>query len=903
MNCAGTHFWGKTVLDRQGREVPGISVRDHCLNVGCVAEVLRNALPTSLQNMLRPGAATLAALHDAGKITVGFQAKCDRWLIVQALSDRSMKENWKQTSESNHGKVSAWVLRTWLKGRWPKADLDKLVHVIGAHHGALFGAKLFSKPLNEKGTDITDNVRQALCEELEALLDPLPAELKPLSDPELFLLAGLVSVADWIGSWIGSDEWLFPPAPLPLDFPPRSLEAARLDAGKAIKELGWRLPTLRPNLGFKDLFGFDSPSDLQQKAARLAAPPEVVLVEAAMGAGKTEAALALAYGLIEKGEAGGIYFALPTQVTSNRIHLRVHDFLSRCLNEPAMLRLAHMNSWLREDSTVQVPPAGRDDATPDTARKWFASSKRALLAPFGVGTIDQALLGVVAAKHFFVRQFALAGKVVVLDEVHSYDLYTGTLVAQLVRTLRELGATVVILSATLTSQRKRELLGLPKDAPLADAYPLLTILPRDGGPLQEQASSAGDSHEVQVRCVQLTEADAAAECLRRAEAGECVLWIRNTVAEAQAAMKRLRSDRCGETPELALLHSRFPLFRRERLERFWLNRLGKNPHRRPHGCVLVATQVVEQSVDIDADFLLTDLAPTDMLLQRIGRLWRHQGRPAMAARRPASAKHEVWVNHPALPGDTDAPALEAALGRSARVYAPYVLLRSLAEWQQVGKRGSLTLPTAIRPLLEATYDPGKEANDTPAWAELRRDLETQAAELRQKALSATRVWTLPDLEDEEGVQTRWSKLKTASLLLVRKARLKGKDGLELEPLHGRPFAIHPHLWEKDGAKAFAASKTIHRNLVRVDRWLVRDGITSTAKTLGPAAKALARHVHGEAAIGIVDGSTNGPIRWPGSEAPDSRLFYDEDLGVERLPRHTRTPPATTYLPDDDESDD
>ena len=107
-----------------------------------------------------------------------------------------------------------------------------------------------------------------------------------------------------------------------------------------------------------------------------------------MGAGKTEAALALAYGLIAKGEAGGIYFALPTQVTSNRIHLRVRDFLGRCLNEPAMLRLAHMNSWLRDDSTVQVPPAGRDDATPDTARKWFASSKRALLAPFCVGTID-----------------------------------------------------------------------------------------------------------------------------------------------------------------------------------------------------------------------------------------------------------------------------------------------------------------------------------------------------------------------------------------------------------------------------------------------------------------------------------------------------------------------------------
>ena len=333
-----------------------------------------------------------------------------------------------------------------------------------------------------------------------------------------------------------------------------------------------------------------------------------------------------------------------------------------------MLRLAHMNSWL-QSSTARVAPAGYDEATANTSRKWFASAKRALLAPFGVGTIDQALLGVVAVKHFFVRQFALAGKVVVVDEVHSYDLYTGTLVCQLVHTLREFGATVVILSATLTARRKRELLRLPEEASLGNAYPLLTILERDRGLPQEQTSTT-DLQEVYVRCVQLSDADAAAECLRRAKRGECVLWIRNTVAEAQAAMKQLRSDRCGETPELAMLHSRFPLFRREKLERFWFNRLGKKPRRRPNGCVLVATQVVEQSVDIDGDFLLTELAPTDMLLQRIGRLWRHQKLPEVAARRPICARREVWIKHPYLSDDADATQLEAALGKSARVYRP-----------------------------------------------------------------------------------------------------------------------------------------------------------------------------------------------------------------------------------------
>jgi CRISPR-associated endonuclease/helicase Cas3 len=267
--------------------------------------------------------------------------------------------------------------------------------------------------------------------------------------------------------------------------------------------------------------------------------PAVYIIEGPMGCGKTEAALAATYQLIAAGKAGGLYFALPTQTTSNRIHLRVRPFVERISDEPTTVRLAHSASWLAEiEPPPTLQPASPDNEARDhvrAGRSWFASSKRALLAPYGVGTIDQALLGVVAAKHFFVRQFALGGKVVVLDEVHTYDLYTSTLVDVLVRRLRELGCAVLVLSATLTKSRRRQLLEVDESEPLSDAYPLLSA---SGRPHLEVPCEPGPPKTVAVR---FADADLLVEdILARAQEGQCVLWIRNTVDEAQDAYRSLK---------------------------------------------------------------------------------------------------------------------------------------------------------------------------------------------------------------------------------------------------------------------------------------------------------------------------------------------------------------------------
>ena len=219
---------------------------------------------------------------------------------------------------------------------------------------------------------------------------------------------------------------------------------------------------------------------MQIKALNTITGPGVYVIEAPMGIGKTEAALGAAYQLLITEKAKGIYFALPTQATSNRMHLRMNEFLRRIAPEAPASRLIHGNSWLMEHDFGFHPAA-----------KWTKGSRQRMhgpdetglprpsglcIAPFGVGTVDQALLGVVAAKHFFVRHFALAGKVVILDEIHSYDIYTGTLIDKLITTLEGLGCTVIVLSATLTGKRRGQIVSGPDDAP-NDAelpYPLIT---------------------------------------------------------------------------------------------------------------------------------------------------------------------------------------------------------------------------------------------------------------------------------------------------------------------------------------------------------------------------------------------------------------------------------------------
>ncbi|MFN3703270.1 MAG: CRISPR-associated helicase Cas3' [Thermomonas sp.] len=700
---------------------PGRMVFDHCRIVGEVARALIARYPPRLGEVLFPeGSPLAAASHDTGKVSPTFFNKlmkaCQLPQIPGFLPE--IERQW-----GGHAGVSQAALKAMHVPRW-------IPEIAGQHHG--FSPNLAARHAEAEqfGGAAWQEQRLALVEELKACMAmdwPQPASVA-----QARLIAGLTSVSDWIGSGRHFEN---PGAPW------------QPNIERALDEAGFVPPVYRKGLSFQEIFGFPA-RPAQQQLIDAAMTPGMYVLEAPMGLGKTEAALYVAYRLLEQGQACGVYFALPTQLTSNKIHERFNQFLDRVLDDgcPQRALLLHANAWLVD---TEMGEEGRPGGA------WFNHAKRGLLAPFAVGTIDQALMAAMHVKHGFVRAFGLAGKVVILDEVHTYDAYTGALLDALVKLLRELRCTVIILSATLNQQRRSQLLQVPLTG---QAYPLITALPAGEG-VRELPVLADAGVQVAIH-LERDDTRAVDEVLERAAAGQQVLWVENTVKEAQQRYLDIASRASALGVEHGLLHSRYTMADRARIEERWVNLFGKpgRDRRSERGRILVGTQVLEQSLDIDADFLVSRFAPTDMLLQRMGRLWRHADTP-----RPTGARCEAWLLAPTLDVAIDSPS--AAFGLSAYVYAPYVLCRSLAVWCE---RSAVALPNDIRALIEATYVEQSEDGAMARWLhELnngtpRRKGRTALAQLARLGLAMDGN-TLP----ESKAQTRYSETDSLDVLLLR----------------------------------------------------------------------------------------------------------------------------------------
>ncbi len=725
--------FAKTWVNANGDRLLGRKVLNHCQIVGEVARELLTRMPYWLVEVLFPkGSELIAAAHDLGKVSPTFQKKIISSIFSQpdfpyselAGVDPSLENSW-----GGHAGLSQIAAEALKVGKY-------IPEILGQHHGYSPNPGLRLAHDESFGGSVWQERRAELLEDLRMVLQTdFPVVDTPL---KARVLAGLTTVADWLGS--GSlfenpaDDW-------------------RPRIQQSINNAGFVKPCLIRDLTFSDIFNGMQPREIQRSFIDSVAKPGMYILEAPMGLGKTEAALYAAYRLLSQDQANGLYFALPTQLTSDKIHDRVECFLQRIL-DPASphhkVLLLHGNAWLKEMELGKEGNPGGD---------WFQFGKRGILAPFAVGTVDQALMAVMNVKHGFVRAFGLAGKVVILDEVHTYDSYTGTILDEMVKALLDLHCTVIVLSATLTTQRRIALTGR---LTLVEDYPLITALPRDGELRELATAEIADVH-LKLRCVE--ESVALEEVLLRAELGQHVLWIENTVAEAQALFKIVTSRAVSLGIECGLLHSRFTKLDRHRNDDYWVGRFGREGwmQRGQQGRILVGTQVLEQSLDIDADFLISRFAPSDMLLQRMGRLWRHDGTP-----RPIGAAREVWLLTPAWQEALDQP--ERAFGKSAKVYSPYVLCRSLEVWRDLEQ---VALPSQIRSLVEQTYVAREEQG---IWLTLAHRLEKQRQDLRSMALLgvSSSVPTMPEAK----ASTRYGEQESVEVLLIKSFQMdKSRRGL------------------------------------------------------------------------------------------------------------------------------
>ncbi len=698
---------------------------------------------------------TIVALHDLGKLHRSFQSKSEEgWALgYGAAGEKRMEDNGRGF---DHGLYTALILRDYTRTLLPEwREWRNLIDVAAAHHGTLYTRTT----LNARG-----KYRQAVYEEdlivravrLLSRLFGAPGVLPPPPKSGAFamLLAGFCSVADWFGS--NSKVFTFRPEVETEEALAIYLEELRGEgrAQQQLDDAGLLGKMAESPPGYSDLFSFVTSLDLLRPLQRAALDVpfgqepggEIVVVEAPMGSGKTELALYLAAQAIGNGHADGIYFALPTQASSNAIFDRIEDFAGKISAHEGVISfaLAHGGKRFSEKyqelvrryrelrtefvASRQKGSGYGDRETGDpsevVAPSWLNSSKRSLLASIGVGTIDQTMLGALSVRHSFVRLFALSGKVVIFDEIHAYDTYMNVIIRRLLEWLGALGVKVILLSATLPRRLRRELLesygaasadDVPAYSNGYDPYPLMIHgtssenIPHAPTPPEEPEKVV----TVTMRSMPLDQRtlEGAQLAAKLAEGGGgCVAWIRNTVRETQEAWRLLREMGVP----VVTLHARFARWDRNRIERELVAMLGKNAGKkgepeRPQRLVVVATQVIEQSVDLDFDVMLSDLAPVDLLLQRSGRLWRHE-RPIEVRYR--HTRPELYILTPS-PEELQ----ELIFGSSAYVYDAETLLRTA---RLLEREDCWEMPAACRTLVAEVYD------NEEYWTKERLDAEEKA---------------------------------------------------------------------------------------------------------------------------------------------------------------------------------
>ncbi len=630
----------------------------------------------------------LVGLHDFGKATQGFQVR------IGALAGADGGHLAEAHAGLRHTTISAALARAMrgpIISGWCENPASMFDALIG-HHGQpvpepdILSCAVTASATWARGTSGYDPVA-----EVQLLVDALFAAFpKCMNAARAFptdtrfehAVAGLTMGADWLGSslaLIGPDN--------------RPAHVASTLA--SLPWAGWHSGAPHEAM----LGGYTARS--AQVAALTLPLEQLAIIEAPTGSGKTEASLIWASRLVDAELVDGLYFAVPTRSAATELHARVS----------ALMTAAH--PYLRGKIVRAIP--GSIDTDDGTLTTWaVGSSRKTQSAPVAIGSIDQALLSQVKSRHAWMRSLWLARHLLIIDEVHASDTYTGELMLRLVQEHMRAGGYVLAMSATLGEALRAKLVSRPLASfaqAVAEPYPVVT-----SGPHRMPVAAPGRNVRLRMDGYRT----AMAHAVHAAQVDRAVLWIRSTVANAIDDWEQFRQ----QGVPVMLHHSRYADEDRTWLDAQVLGVIGRAGQRR--GVVIVGTQTLEQSLDIDADLLVTDACPADVLLQRLGRLYRHRtGTPLAVLIHP-----EPWETY------VGARRFQA-LQRWHFVYSP-LMVRTTVEW--VVALGLIRVPEDVREVVETATHPehlAARARDYgPEWTAIEASMGAAAMQARQEALAS-----------------------------------------------------------------------------------------------------------------------------------------------------------------------
>ncbi|MER7369323.1 CRISPR-associated helicase Cas3' [Nonomuraea wenchangensis] len=773
----------------------------HALDTAAVAELL---FPKMFNPLLRDklrlafaplGAvqawmAFLAGLHDLGKLSPAFQAL--RRDLATALMGEPAASMLRKMPDGRllgervdipHGVLTTVhierIISEW--GAPRRTSLD-VAYALGGHHGFMPRSATVIEARKKRG-DHGGLLWANWCSEMVTELLRLRGLALPpasawgslhLDLGILVALSGLTSVSDWIAS----DTTNFPYAGSTVDLG-EYVSRAHRQAHRAVDRLGWTAWQVPNDVTFRGLFKA-TPRPVQEVVEALGRKSDeqvLLIVEAPTGEGKTKAALQAAAGMVrsarDAGEELGLFFATPTKATSNQAYREIREMLKQ--HQPDLaVRLLHGSAaeFLAAESATAdgagaVQPTGVDEdggsSTQADAREWFTHNK-GLLAPIGVGTWDQVLMAGIRSKHVFVRMTGLAGKVVVIDEVHALDTYMSTLLDRVLRWLGFMGVSVILLSATLPAHRRSQLIGSWRDglgqsneqSPAATSdliYPRVTCAAAEDITVAPvRASDLNADRRVRLSIV--PDDDFVEWLLDTVKEGGCLAVVHNlvrrveqTFTKLEEAIKHLPSK---ERPQLFCITGQMPDKARYEVEEQLRTAFGPPMSsedqedeaaqpRRPVRAIVVGTQVLESSLDLDFDALASDLAPIDSLIQRMGRVQRHG---PVHQRYPHLQELTM-----AITGVRDTPAGPVLPPYTGSVYPRALTWRT---WAVLRGVTAVRSPAQVPELIEQVYGETPVAYP-PTWRDT-DGADDQWARKRENAAADVQIIYLPPPDPQRSLK-------------------------------------------------------------------------------------------------------------------------------------------------------